>query len=77
MKVEIRMSSKDTMEKFQKAVSDFESAGFDVQTAVMDSKIHVSIKPENEYMRSKIGLDKFFDVVEKLKIEKGKIFFIA
>jgi hypothetical protein len=77
MKVEIRMNSEDTLKRFQKAVLDFESAGFDVQTDVMDSKIHVAIKPENEYMRSKIGLDKFFEVVEKLKIEKGKIFFVA
>jgi hypothetical protein len=77
MKVEIRMNSEDTIKQFQKAVRDFESAGFDVQPAVMDSKIHVEIKRESEYMQSKIGLDKFFEVVESLKIGKGKVFFIA
>ena len=77
MKVEIRMNENDTVKQFRKTVRDFESAGFDVQPSIMDLKIHVAIKPESEYMRSKIGLDTFFKVVEELKIAKGKIFFIA
>ena len=77
MKVEIRMSPDDTLKQFQKAVRDFERAGFEVQSEIRDLKIYVEVKRESEFTQSKIGLDKFFDVTERLKIGKGKIFFIA